>query len=228
MTRSSKPYPLSAGEITLTARTFGLFKYVAVEASFVPEYWAQLFYTRLQRMLGPHAGQLPTLEQFRSAGGLSPLSFLDVMAGGTGDGERWAWLEHRRHSLIDFELISSPLYEAPVNVSCAPFPLRGTRVDDGTGCEPGFIPEWMAMLLLRRLHRWNATKSPSVETLLQEGGFLPVVCLDLMIGGRGDGLAHRMVEKKWQDEKALTELERGLLQDAARIEPNHCNPLAKL
>lgn len=83
--------------------------------------------------------------------------------------------------------------------SSAPVPHRGGRVDDGTGIAPGFIPDWLARIVYARLLRIAAIKNWRVmpfEDIVKMGGFLPLEILDLLAGGKGDGLAWIALEKR--------------------------------
>jgi hypothetical protein len=67
------------------------------------------------------------------------------------------------------------------------------------------------------MNRWKRGArgvDETLDSLQKRSGFTPLEVLDLAIGGRGDGLGHRMVAKHWIDALALTDLEAGIIKDA--------------
>lgn len=77
--------------------------------------------------------------------------------------------------------------------SSKPFPVQGTRIDDGTGVEAGTIPHYMAEivynLMLKSCMNRGIAEFPTLEMIEKDGGFPPMLVLDLLAGGDGQGLA---------------------------------------
>jgi hypothetical protein len=186
VSRSGRPFPLRA-----SAR---------VDAGAIPLWLAELAYARILKIAGPGAHMIPSLLDVEREGGFAPEGFLDIMAGGTGDGRASDAVERRQSALQDQALVSRPvaLSARAWKPSSHPFPVQGGRVDDGTGLEPGSVPEYVAQVVLSRFRRFVLRwEKVSLQTIAAQGGLTPLQLLDGLAGGKGDGLAHRAVEKRW-------------------------------
>lgn len=201
---SAKPFPVHEGE---------LFGY-KVEPGAIPQWLAEIVYNlaaKVWRSLRV-AENPPSLEEIRRQGGFDPLSLLDLLAGGCGNGEAARLVRARRTVSIGAELSMSALgvredvvgdradaiiLRSPSGLA-RPFPLKPARVADGSAVGAGNVPEWMARHAYDQMVKAAATLGvvevpPSLSEIEHAGGFEALPLLDLLAGGDGRGLAFRAV-----------------------------------
>lgn len=83
-----------------------------------------------------------------------------------------------------------------------PFPVQPFRTAKGDRVERSFIPEWLAQYVYSRLAAHHGV-DPPIDYYRNNGGFDPLVILDVLAGGNGNGQAAQKVRRSQWTERSI-------------------------